>query len=295
MGGGLVVGVPPTGATATTFATVQLAHSENSLVDGACRPLNNVVTLPQQASAYRAMGITGVTTTVITDWMSQSTLQCRRPYQIASWDELVGLQHDDAWEFVSGSQHGDNLLLLSPAAAKAEICQSGQIMTQHGLAGAYGEFAFPDNKSDGPLEQAALSCGYFFGRLYGGGITAVPVASPYWLHTFALNGGACADSTKSCYSLSTRYHYADPAVLRFLGQQDPAHWKVVQGYAFVTGAVTSDLVSWDCTSPDWHEHWTSGGDATEVYCWNDWVAALASWHGVQFVNPGQMRSQRQNG
>ena len=61
-----LVGVPPGGAASPTYITVQIAHSEEGLVDGACHPLNNVVTLEQQAAAYRALGITGVTATVIT-------------------------------------------------------------------------------------------------------------------------------------------------------------------------------------------------------------------------------------
>jgi hypothetical protein len=78
-----------------------------------------------------------------------------------------------------------------------------------------------------------------------------------------------------------------------LGSPDPGHWKVIQGYAFVTGSVTSSTASWDCTSSAWQEHWTAGPDASEIYCWNDWLAALSTFHGVQFVTPEQMRSLRQ--
>jgi hypothetical protein len=292
--GGLgALGATPLRADSPTFMTIQLAHTENSLVDSACNPLSNVVTLEQQAAAYQAMGITGVTGTVITDWMSQSTLQCRGPYQMASWDEMVGLQRDYGWSFVSGSQHGDDLTQLSPDAAKAEMCQSGLIISGEGLNHAWGEFAFPHDQTNAQLEQLAISCGYGFGRVYGGNAATVPVAAPYWLNTFTVNGGACHDHSQPCYLLPSRFSYTDPAALASRGLLNPSHWRVVQGYAFVTGAVTSDTVSWDCTSPNWYDHWTSGGDATEVYCWNDWLTALATWRNLQYVTPGDLRHQRQ--
>jgi hypothetical protein len=272
---------------------VQLAHAEEGLADGLCHPLKNVMTLEQQAAAYRAMHISGVTSTVITSWMSQSTVHCKQPYEMASWNEMLGLQHNDGWTFVSGSIDGQNLVMMPAAAAHTEICQSGQIIAQEGLTGGYGEFAFPISHTDTQLEQVALSCGYAFGRVYNLPNNSVPVAKPYWLGTYSLNGGACADTTKACYHLPTRFHYTDPAVLVSLGRQDPGHWRVIQGYAFVTGAVTASTASWDCTSPNWQDHWSSGPDASEIYCSSDWMAALKTYQGVQFVTPEQMRSLRQ--
>ena len=284
---------PANAASSPTYMTLQLAHSEEGLVDRSCHPLAGVMTLEQQAAAYKAMGISAVTSTAIVDWMGQSAPHCQGADEIASWQEAVSLQKNDGWTFVSGSVHGDDLLLLTPAAAQAEICDSGEIIGQEGLSGQWGEFAFPYDKTDSQLEQTALSCGYAFGRLYATGSNALPIQRPYWLSTMSLNGGACADVTRSCYRLATRYHYTDPAALVSIGRLSPGYWKVLQGYVLVTGTIQSDLSAWDCTSPDWHEHWSSGPVATEIYCWNDWEAALAAWHGLEYVTPDKMRLLRQ--
>jgi hypothetical protein len=80
---GLFTAAPSTAVT-PTYITVQLAHAEEGLADTSCNPLPEVVTLEQQAAAYKALGITGLTSTVITSWMAQSTNQCHEPYEMAA-------------------------------------------------------------------------------------------------------------------------------------------------------------------------------------------------------------------
>jgi hypothetical protein len=286
---------------APTYVTLQLAHSAETLVDLQCRTLPNVITLPQQAARYRAMGIRGVTDTVITWWARQSYANCvahlpsNHPINVASWDEMASLQATYGWTFVAGSRTWPHLTSVSWGRAKWEICGSLADIRAHGLANGEGEFAFPDDVNTPALESLALSCGFDFGRDYTAGPTlqmALPVPKPYWLLTYSLNGGGCNDPAEPCWKLPTHYRYTNPATLAVRFAVNPGHWKVIQGYNFVVSTFRSSSVSWDCTSPDWRKHWTSGADATEVYCWSDWLAALTQAHGLTWVTPSQMRSYR---
>jgi hypothetical protein len=67
----------------------------------------------------------------------------------------------------------------------------------------------------------------------------------------------------------------------------PGSWFNVQFYRFVTGSYSSSHSSWDCSSPDWREHWVS---RNELYCYDDFLrvmdaaqAAVAS--GVVLADP----------
>jgi hypothetical protein len=284
--GRLIAPVPPP-SVAAGYVTIQLAHSAENLTDG-CQPLPDVPTLETQAATYKSMGITGVTDTVVTSWVKQSTDTCRSTYEIASWDQITALQKTYGWTFVSGSRDYINLTQVSAAVAQSEICGSLTDIQQHGLTNGSGEFAFPNNRSNLSVEQIALGCGYEYGRVYSGGTNSVPVPSPYWLKTATVNGGACADPQLPCYGGATRFRYTDPSTLASYLAVGPGKWRVIQGYIFVSSAYQSGNVSWDCTGSDWRQHWTSGPLATEMYCWNDWVAVLGSAHGVRFVTPAQM-------
>ena len=289
-------------ATTPTFATLQLAHTAETVVDLKCHPLPGVVDLQQQAAKYQSMGIRGVTETLITSWAHQSTETCvatsygGHPDDVASWDQIAALQSTYGWTFVSGSRTYTNLNAVSSKQAYTEICGSLADIRSHGLVGAQGEFAYPNDFTSPSLESMVLSCHYDFGRIYTAGPNLqmpLPIAKPYWLRTYSVDGGACNNPSLSCYKLPTRFRYNDPANLAAVLRLDAGRWKVIQGYNFVTGAQRSSSVSWDCTSSDWRNHWTSGFDATEIYCWSDWLAALSSARGLDWVTPAAMSAQRQ--
>jgi hypothetical protein len=60
-------------------------------------------------------------------------------------------------------------------------------------------------------------------------------------------------------------------------------WNVAQFYQFVEGArqVTGDPYNaWDCTSPDWRQHWTA---RAELYCFVDFLGAVDQIEGQVVV------------
>lgn len=66
--------------------------------------------------------------------------------------------------------------------------------------------------------------------------------------------------------------YENPATFEsLLTNEALGEWVDLQFYRLVTGAGSSGKVSWDCTSPNWQDHWTS---QLEIYCQNDFDAIL---------------------
>jgi hypothetical protein len=290
-------------ATPPSYLTILLAHSAETAVDSHCNQLPNVVSLEAQAAELSRRGIHGVTGTVITTWPQQSTDHCivslplqpqPKPILAASWARLTKLATTYGWSFVSASRAYTDVTQLSTAGQQSEICGSLSDLKAHNLPGANGLFAYPNNLLTDAIQLAVTAHCYSFGRTYNGTSSAVPVSSPWLVHTSSLNGGNCNDPTLACYNFTARYRYTSPQTLAMQFAPGAGHWAIVQGYRFVTGKdTTSDTLTWDCTSPNWQQHWTAGPDATELYCWSDWLAALNHIPaGTTTVSPAQMATFR---
>ena len=80
--------------------------------------------------------------------------------------------------------------------------------------------------------------------------------------------------------LPTTYVYLDPQQAISLINATPANgWAIFQGYRFVTGTTPN----WDCSSSDWHDHWTH---LQEEYCWGDYLHILDSLRsGFTYIDP----------
>ena len=82
------------------------------------------------------------------------------------------------------------------------------------------------------------------------------------------------------FDLGGGQRYDSPDKLASLMRPGANQWNVVQTYRMVTGANTdpSSRWRWDCTSPDWRDHWVS---AVELYCFDDylyqWPPSIERW------------------
>jgi hypothetical protein len=197
----------------------------------------------------------------------------------ASWDQARTLADDYGWSFVSHTKSypHDQALWSSLSASQLfdETCGSEQAITAHGLPGATGLFAWPDNFVYSPALPYVEQC-YDFNRHYGSGITdqAAAIQAPYAQSTTSFTGGACADPKAACYSYSftlspTRYR-SPAAMLAKVTHASASQWVTLQSYVLVTGAQPGE---WDCTAPSWTDHWT---DDTERYCWNDYLSVVTA-------------------
>ena len=155
-------------------------------------------------------------------------------------------------------------------------------MTAHGLPGATGLLAWPDNYVYPQALSDVTSC-FDFNRRYGSGVTtqSVAVQAPYAQSTAGFSGGPCHDQAAACYSLTfpfavTRYR-SPHQMLAKVTSAGPEQWVTLQVYLFVTGYEPGQ---WDCTRSSWTDHWT---DDTERYCWNDFLSVISALPAGAFV------------
>ena len=156
-----------------------------------------------------------------------------------------------------------------------ESCNSVAYLAEQGFTSANAFYAYGDNKRTTTIQTNIVSKCFDYGRTYNGGVNSrSTLSSPWFQVTNSLLGGACSDSTQSCYHLNVNgKRYASPVAISNLLQVTGDQWVVVQFYRMVSGASLNTTPSWDCTSPNWQDHWTS---QTEMYCINDFDQAIST-------------------
>lgn len=274
----------PAKATTPTFLTLLLGRTqEYPTATPTCQPLPNTIDLDQAAATLHALGV-NATGAVIVDRTAPTATTCVESDAYPSWSHLAQLTAQDDMTFISaGVDYEDNTLLSEPQA-EANICGSLSAFTAHGDTSAWGLFAYPNNKQTVELQTDVTSDCFAFGRQYGDKQTANPAASPYLQHTASITAGACNNPALACYNLTTLSgpqnnntptHYWSLPSLEQLMTPAAGTWGTVQMYKFVTDSYRPGATSgpsWDCTSPDWTDHYSS---IAETYCWNDFMAAIA--------------------
>lgn len=231
------------------------------------------------APALRNLGL-HITGSLETGSMSDGTMWCGHDNSTlyASWQQAQSLASNFGWSFISHTStyptSAGAWAAMSAQQRFDETCGSAQAISAHGLLGANGSMAWPDGYIFPPARSLVEQC-FDFSRGYGAsGVTSESQATvaPYSEPVEGFSGGACNDPTAACYSAAsplTTLRYASPAAL--LSQIDAltsSQWLTLQAYVLVTGAMPGQ---WDCTSPNWEDHWTSDD---ERYCWNDYLSVV---------------------
>jgi hypothetical protein len=276
---------PPPPNNKGAFLTLLFSRSAITAAD-ACTPVDNVARLDTVvAPELRSRGLvaTGSVQTGVTAENARGCIHGRRSLS-ASWSDLASLRDNFGWSFISHSRSfATNLASLSHAEQVAETCGTLDVLRAHGHNRADGMFAYPNNKWSVEVQVNVVSTCFAFGRQYGVGPTtrASATAFPHWQRTQGIGGGHCNDQSRPCFRLDTIIPYRSPE--RIAGQiasLSSGEWLTLQSYVLVTG---HEPGLWDCTSPDWREHWTT--DA-ERYCWNDYQKILnAIPSGVKVTDP----------
>jgi hypothetical protein len=273
-----VLTAPTAAATAQTgpFLTLLFSRTEVTAANNCVENDDNVVRLDTVvAPTLYALGL-HPTGTVETGLTQQSSLWCDH-YGMslaASWDLEQQLASQYGWSFVSHSAtYPDNEATWASSNLYDETCGSDEKLVSEGLPGADGLFAWPDNYVYPPAENDVESC-FDFNRQYGSPVTnqASATQSPYTESTQGISGGACNDRSAACYDdsspLATKRYSSPQAVAAIIAGAQPDQWITLQSYVFVSG---SQPGQWDCTSPNWQDHWTDDG---ERYCWNDYLSIV---------------------
>jgi hypothetical protein len=289
--------LPPT-AEATTeagpyltllFSRSAVTASSNCVADdtGVAR-LDTVV-----APALSSLGLhpTGSIETGVT---KQDSLWCGhyKETQFASWSVAQQLASQYGWSFVSHTAtypYKESMWsALSPQGIYDETCGSANQITAHGLPGANGSMAWPNGYVYDPATSDVQAC-FDFSRTFGDGVADQETATvpPFDEPARGLPGGACNDTSAACYSYTFAHaplRYRSPtSISQLIASAQPSQWITLQTYLLVTG---SRAGLWDCTSPDWRQHWTYD---TERYCWDDYLSIVSSIPaGVTVTDPASV-------
>jgi hypothetical protein len=139
-------------------------------------------------------------------------------------------------------------------------------------------FAYPNIKSTVMMNSMVRSqCHYVLGRKYGGTANTPTSVASGFLTVYSVNGGRCTDPALAWSNLSTHYAYTPSAKLYKLFHPAAGTWIVPQFYRLVSGAKATGRLQWNCAGAE-SSHYTfdTGGDRTELYCANDYYAAVAN-------------------
>lgn len=268
--GGLPAGSPPP----PPFVTLLFSRSEITAADGCVENDTGVARLDTVvAPALRARGFaaTGSVETGVTRDSSYACLHYRKTLA-ASWADLARLRDSYGWTFVSHSRsYTQKWSSLSPQQQWGETCGTITTLEDHGHMRADGLFAWPNNKIDATVQANDVDRCFAFSRKYSSTPTQMTqaISPPYLQHTEGLSGGRCHDAALPCATMNapTSYHSPDEVASQ-LAALSPGQWLTLQAYVLVTGSRDG---LWDCTSPNWQDHWT---DDAERYCWTDYQRVL---------------------
>jgi hypothetical protein len=256
----------------STFVTLQFGRTQ-WVSTFKCVPIDGAIDLGSVAAELQRRGYTGVGAVVL-NRTSDGFRQCINSYYLsASWQDVAALQ-GMGWSFISGSQSYTNITKLTPPEQQAESCGTLPDFATRGID-ASGEFAYADNKSSHAVQSQIVSACFDWGRKYQSysATSYASIGPPWFQSTHSLSGGLCNNIVAPCYSSGAKTRYQMPSkVARWLAGLNDRQWATLQAYRFVTG-VRNGTPSWDCTSPDPRNHWTSQG---EYYCWVDYLAILDS-------------------
>jgi hypothetical protein len=277
---------PAATAEAPGYLTIMFGRTNWVAASRTCVPVPGAPTLLEVAQDMATMGLVG-TGAVVTDTVGTATEGCgtvSHNNQYPTWSDLGALQ-GLGWSFVSASAtYKPKMTTISYANQVSESCGSLTDpingLYAHGFANAWGMFAYPDNAFTTAIQTNPVSTCFAFGRTYqiGRNIES-SMAAPWFQRTNSVSGGRCVDVTLPCHTMrETGCHgcspyYTSPTMLEALANTAGDEWTSIQFYRFLSGAGTDGHLSWDCTSPNWQDHWTSQGEA---YCYNDFLAVMAA-------------------
>jgi hypothetical protein len=270
------LGFPP--PAEASYLTIQMGRAQyaqtvsqkaclSAVANGTDAAAAGTVSLPAIEAELAARGITPSTTVQLS--FTGDTRRCVGQIQYASWSDLSQARDQYGWNAVSAGDWVGDYRTLSDADVIRHSCGTLSQFQAHGFNDAWGEFAFPNSQSDARTQADVTSCFAYF-RLYSQVKTnALPIPKSYLAaRTYSLTGGRCNDPTLPCSSSTVKALYQNPQAVIDLVNAMPANgWAIIQPYRFVTGSSTG----WDCTSADWHAHWTT---QPEAFCWNDFLQIL---------------------
>jgi hypothetical protein len=290
------VEVPDPDATGPSYSSLVFSRAQwssgDEAEDGTCSTYPGSATLGQVAADLKSLGLSA-TLDVIPAWESQNQRKCLLYGTIADWSDIATLAAQNGFSVINGGATRLDLIGLPPAQQKFEACSGLPTLAAQGYPEAWSLFGAAEGAANAEVSEVAGTCNSFT-RNYNGGWDYRPrtLAGPDELQVNSYLGGPCNDPQAACYyNVTGPRRYTDPETITAALQPSADSWGIVQLYRFVSGSQLSGQQTWDCTSPDWREHWTyspiNGDHNTgELYCVNDLISALAALPaGLRFSDP----------
>ena len=211
-----------------------------------------------------------------------------------SWSQLEALSSEYGMHFIS---HSADYPLVWTTAPKAwtgtladwqnfETCGSRDVITQHGLLGANGQYDWPNQQTD-PTVMAndVIPCFYMNRSYHGTGLNTLASvqANDDIASTRQLLGGYCNTAGLPCATplpnCSICRYTVPRSVINQINFLKPGQALNLQAYVLVRNSNPTNGVNqyktntdqWDCTAADPALHWSN--DA-ERYCWVDFQRIL---------------------
>ena len=221
-----------------------------------------------------ARGLTGVGN-VIVNRTQEAGLFCARDGLSLhpGWDRLSQRQVQ-GWRFISASLDYPNMTTLAYAEQVRQSCGSLDAFASHAIVGAQGMFASRQPQVDRPLSlhtdpvadvlrlRPEVRARAQHPEPDGGAMVREHVVGRrrqvQRRHAAVLHGAGAAPLL-----LARRARRVDERRPRVMVQH-PVLPKV-------TGSFSGTHSSWDCTSPDWRQHWVS---RNELYCYSDFLQVM---------------------
>jgi hypothetical protein len=284
----IVVFFDTAASSGTAYLSLIMSRAQLALADANCQALPGTVPLDQVASTMQSMGVP-ISGSIVTSYIADGSPSCVAHGLVndlyPTWTQLGQFRDGNGMMFTSAGVNYVDDTTLSASDALTNICGSLLPLTAHGHTQAWALYSYPNNHYTTQLQAQITDDCFAYGRTYASARshTTFLATAPYFQKTFSILGGACNDPAQPCYNLQVigsvtgrQTVYTPVDQLERMMQAGASEWSVVQMYKFVSGSYNPGATSgltWDCTAPDWHDHYVSD---TESYCWNDFLAAVAT-------------------
>ncbi len=269
----LFLGISPSTAQASSYFTASFGRAQTGVVTSAktCNTSPASVDMATTVLPYLASKGIAPTMDVQLSLTTDGPNVCQSRIRYASWQDLQLWHTLYNVEAISAGDLVADYAGLTDAQVLQHSCGTLQTFTDHGFYRAAGMFASPSSSATAHQMTLLDSC---FGLVRAYNNTKptplLNMKAPYRALTYSLTGGRCNDPAAPCYGMAVKNSrvYPDPDALIAQFNASPDNtWLNFQAYRFAIGTDPNPTSGWDCSSDDWHDHYTM---TPEVFCWNDY-------------------------
>lgn len=289
----------PVAAAEPAYMSIMMSRSTSQEADAACNAYSGTVKIADVAAGLKRRGVGTVVASLVTDWADQADTGACVPWfdsdgvrrgqvRAAGWNAAAALRDGFNWKFVSHSKTYADITKIGDALLRRqETCDTLAAFKAHGHTDAHGLFNFPNNALNAAAKAIVNTC-FSYARKYGNQIntklsTKLP---PHLLFSRSVSGGRCNNPALACYNMPVikDRRYTLPSVVTGLMNPAPGRYAIAQFYRFVSGKrVDGPGYTWDCTSRDPRDHWTT---APETWCVEDlWSVVNARSRTAVITHP----------